>query len=1778
MNRIFRGSQRADCMRGIFVLFAFVALSVAARAMDVVVRNGQSHDCIVYYQVSFEDVDPSHQNTYAMLTVRDPSGRVVQQTTLDTGAGSSIDDRQDYAMTFSVGGSGDGTYTVDVRDGISDGWGMTSSGYDLQDNSPTSPPAAPTVTLEVEPNTISSRGGQVSIQWASTDADTVINTSGFSASSVNGTTYDTIGANGSFDDTFTYTYSITVSGPGGAVSASAHVYQDHGYRTPISFLFPATDFIYNEQFQGPDILTDHVGATYAVSGTPSATDVNTYTFHVEGTGDFYGSADCTWTIHPKPVAFRFSNLSQEYDGGTKSASVEPDDPDATYTSSLSGGPEPGIYGVSATAYGNYTGSGSDTLQIGPKPVAFYFSDLSYTYDGRMHSATVRCSDPSATFDSGLDGGPDAGDYGVWARATGNYSGEGSATLTIDRKSVDFSFSDLSYTYDGNTHSASVAANDPNATYDSDLTKGPEPGSYTVWATANGNYTGSGSDTLTISQPISTSFSFSPASVVYDHQAHTLTVTASPSDASYNTGGTTSATNVGKYSATAEAYGSYSGSDTWNWEITPKPVTFAFGNLSPTYDGKAHAVMVTPSDGLTTYAVTYTGTSGTVYATSTNAPTGAGNYTVSAVASGNYTGTVTAVLTIGQAPLTVTANNQTSSYGAGLPTLTYSISGFVNGETASVVSGSAIVATTATTVSPVGTYAIVPAVGSLSAANYRFSTLVNGTLTVSKASLTVTANSKSRAYGAANPAFDATYTGFVNGDTATVISGAPGFSTPATTGSTVGTYAITPGVGTLSAANYAFGPFVAGTLTITKATLTATADNQTRVYGAANPPFTIGYTGFVNGDTAGSISPPSASTIASESSAVGSYPIVLSGGSAANYTLSLVNGTLAITKAPLAVAADNQSRTYGAANPTLTHTFSGFRNGDTPAVVSGTAALTTSATPASPVGSYAIVAAAGSLSATNYTFGPFSNAILTVGKALLTVTADNQTRPYAAPNPALTVSYSGFVNGDTAAVLTTPATATTTATVASPVGAYAIVPSGAAAANYTYNYVTGVLTVAKANAPVVLGNLSQVWDGAVEPATATTTPTGLVVNLTYNGSATVPQAAGSYPVVGTINDPNYQGSATGTLVIAKATPVITWTTPAPITYPAPLGPTQLNATANVPGTFAYSPSSGAVLGAGTRTLTATFTPTDAGNYNSATASVGLVVNKATPVITWSAPAPVVYGTALNATQLDAMASVPGTFVYAPNAGTILGAGAQTLGTTFTPTDSANYNGASAAISLVVNKAPLVATADDQSKAYGAANPTLTIRYNGFVNGDSVNSIAAPVASTSATTSSGVGTYPITVTGGSAANYTLTLGGGNLHITPAVLMVVADNQSRAYRAPNPTLTTHFTGFVNGDGSSAVTGLPAVSTTATDTSAVGTYPIVPTLGTLSAVNYQFAFVNGTLTVVPKAVTFMFGNLAYVYDSTLKTATVVASDPDATFTADLTKGPDAATYAVTAAATGNYSGSGTANLVISPAPQTIALSPGDLTVFAGETRTFSATGGHNAYVWSGNAGASGSANTVTLTFAAVGTYTASVFNAASQNYQQSNAVAATIQVVSNHQVSSLTPLESSLTITDPASPMAGQTYRRIWSEGGWTAYLGRDGVRFEVKGQAWPSVKSVELQSRAPGGEWTQLAVQTPTDSSTTADAVFSVMLGTTAPGQPLVPASFAAGNPLTGTWSFRARVQDSSGVWSDFSPEVPVQVVLPITTRTVLGQTVPPAGPLGDWFTASPMQAFSVPLWIP
>lgn len=205
---------------------------------------------------------------------------------------------------------------------------------------------------------------------------------------------------------------------------------------------------------------------------------------------------------------------------------------------------------------------------------------------------------------------------------------------------------------------------------------------------------------------------------------------------------------------------------------------------------------------------------------------------------------------------------------------------------------------ADTNAPVGTYDIVATNGSLTATNYALG-FVNGVLTINPAPLAISGVDASRSYGATNPVFTVTMQGFVNGEDASALAGTLLITSAADAGSPVGAYDIVPSG--LTSTNYALS-FTNGTLTVSQVPLTVSADSYIRQYGTPNPVFDGTISGLLNGD------PITAAygSAATQSSPAGSYAIVPGlidpAGKAANYAVTLQNGTLTITVAVTPTAA------------------------------------------------------------------------------------------------------------------------------------------------------------------------------------------------------------------------------------------------------------------------------------------------------------------------------------------------------------------------------------------------------------------------------------------------------------------------------------------------------------------------------------------------------------------------------------------------------------------------------------------------------------------------------------------------------------------------------------------------------------------------------------------------------------------------------------------------------------------------------------------------------------
>ncbi len=522
---------------------------------------------------------------------------------------------------------------------------------------------------------------------------------------------------------------------------------------------------------------------------------------------------------------------------------------------------------------------------------------------------------------------------------------------------------------------------------------------------------------------------------------------------------------------------------------------------------------------------------------------------SGVSSTNYSINFTnGVLTVTQAPLLVSAGNAGRLYGQSNPAFSGTVTGLANDDDLGIT-----YRTAATPASPVGSYAIVPALadpdGKL--ANYLLTTN-NGTLTVGQAPLSVAAADQTRFYGQSNPTLTGTITGVMNGDNITA-----SYSTAATAVSPVGPYSIAPSIndpqGNLP--NYTVSSSD-GTLTVTTASLVVTASDQSRVYGATNPLFTVSFSGFANGETAGVLGGTlSVTSQANTTSPAGTYAIVPSGLSDSNYSITYSNGMLTVTAAMLTVTANPATRSYGTTNPVFTATISGFVNGENTNVVSGQAALSTSADSSSQVGTYDIAAALGNLSALNYAFS-FNTGTLTITPASLTGTAQNVERAYGQTNPVFSVSYSGFVNGQDSSLVTGPLAFTCLDTNSVPVdtntvvGVYPVhVITPQTASNYTIGYVDGTLTVTQAVLTVSADHQSRLY--------GTTNP---VLTVTYSGfangegtnvisgqpdlgtAASLSSPVGNYDIVvepGSLSATNYSFSLTnGTLTVGKALLTVT----------------------------------------------------------------------------------------------------------------------------------------------------------------------------------------------------------------------------------------------------------------------------------------------------------------------------------------------------------------------------------------------------------------------------------------------------------------------------------------------------------------------------------------------------------------------------------------------------------------------------------------------------------------
>ena len=383
-----------------------------------------------------------------------------------------------------------------------------------------------------------------------------------------------------------------------------------------------------------------------------------------------------------------------------------------------------------------------------------------------------------------------------------------------------------------------------------------------------------------------------------------------------------------------------------------------------------------------------------------------------------------------------------------------------------------------------------------------------------------------------------------------------------------------------------------------------------------------------------------------------------------------------------------------------------------------------------------------------------------------------------------------------------------------------------------------------------------------------------------------------------------------------TPILIWATPASITYGTPLSGTQLNASANVAGTFAYSPAAGTVLAAGTQTLSVTFTPNDSADYTTATKSVSLAVLPATPSLSVTCTEVVYDGAAhactASATGIDGVA-VNGTAGFSP--ASEIAAGSYAVMATFTSGDP-NYTGATAGGTLIIDPAASTATVTCNEVTYNGApqNCTASVTPAGTCTGLVAYTDAGSYSETAICTPTDT-------------NYAASSAGGTLTIDPV-------SQSPAVSCPGPltyngqaqscTITGGFGTCTSGSVTNVPGGSVALSCTGDSNHAAwtgsGSIIINPAASTTtvscSEVTYNGAPQNCTASVTPAGT--CTGLVAYTNASSYS-ETAICTPTDTNYAASSAGG----------------------TLTIDPASQSPAVScPGPLT-YNGQAQSCTISGG---------------------------------------------------------------------------------------------------------------------------------------------------------------------------------------------------------------------------------------------
>ena len=411
-----------------------------------------------------------------------------------------------------------------------------------------------------------------------------------------------------------------------------------------------------------------------------------------------------------------------------------------------------------------------------------------------------------------------------------------------------------------------------------------------------------------------------------------------------------------------------------------------------------------------------------------------------------------VVTVVKIPLTAHVANTTKVYGDANPEFNITYSGFRDGDSEVGFSVPASISTIVDNSSKVGKYDIV-ASGAVSD-KYEIS-YIPGTLTITKAPLSISAGNYTKKQGDAMPVFKASYAGFKNGENESVLTKQPVFSCEANEASAPAEYAVT--ISGAEAENYDIS-YEQGRLTVVEAdAVVVRAKSYNRQYGDVNPVFEFETEGAALDGT------PEIVCSAVANSPVGSYTIEVKQGSIKNYNVHFESGSLVITKAPLSISAGNYTKKQGDAMPVFKASYAGFKNGENESVLTKQPVFSCEANEASAPAEYAVTISGAD--AENYDISYEQGHLTVVEADAVVVRAKSYSRQYGEENPVFEFETEGAALDGTPEIVCS-------AVANSPVGSYTIEVKQGSIKNYNVHFESGSLVITKAPLSISAGNYTK----------------------------------------------------------------------------------------------------------------------------------------------------------------------------------------------------------------------------------------------------------------------------------------------------------------------------------------------------------------------------------------------------------------------------------------------------------------------------------------------------------------------------------------------------------------------------------------------------------------------------------------------------------------------------------------------------------------------------------